>query len=163
MKHGRHICSRAYANNVKCTYSSVPGSWFLTGHTVDCNRFIWGIYIDILVLYLTMNYFAYVAYMWYLKHIFGNKIWSTSYILLHFGLVCTVMWGLHVDPSSIAVWHICAISQAHLLRGICQYCEIYVYLCTLLIALSSYEVYILTKLSHVHMNLYVICDILGAN
>ena len=31
---GRHICSGAYANNVKCMYTSAPG------HIVDCSEFI---------------------------------------------------------------------------------------------------------------------------
>ena len=35
----RHICSRAYANNVKCMYISV------SGHIVDCIEFICSIYV----------------------------------------------------------------------------------------------------------------------
>ena len=39
----RHICSGAYANNMKCTYTTT------CGHIVDCKEFIWGIYIDTVV------------------------------------------------------------------------------------------------------------------
>ena len=34
----RHVCSGTYANNVKCSYTSVHG------HFVDCIKFKWGIY-----------------------------------------------------------------------------------------------------------------------
>ena len=46
MRCDRHICSGVYANNVKCIYTSA------LGHNVDCNDFTWGIYTEIIVLYL---------------------------------------------------------------------------------------------------------------
>ena len=33
VQYSRHICSRTYANNVKCIYTSVPG------HIADSNEF----------------------------------------------------------------------------------------------------------------------------
>ena len=38
VQYGMHICSRAYANNVKCMCTRVAG------HIVDCSGFIGGIY-----------------------------------------------------------------------------------------------------------------------
>ena len=49
LQHGRHICSGAYANNVECMYTSVPG------HTIDYSRFIGGTYTDIVAYYMHMN------------------------------------------------------------------------------------------------------------
>ena len=40
-----------------------------------------------------------------------------------------VMWSLYIDCSSSAVGHTYAMWQAHLLRGIWHYCEMYVYEC----------------------------------
>ena len=40
---GRHVCSGAYANNVKCRLCSTYG------HIVDCSDFTWHLYIDIVV------------------------------------------------------------------------------------------------------------------
>ena len=44
---GRHICSGAYTNNMKCTYTRAPG------HIVDSSKCIGGIYIDIIALHLS--------------------------------------------------------------------------------------------------------------
>ena len=49
MLYDRNICSGAYANNVKCMYTSA------SGHIVDCREFIWGIYSGIAVSYMHMN------------------------------------------------------------------------------------------------------------
>ena len=46
---GRHICSGAYANNVKCMCSSVHG------HVVDCGEVIQGFYTDIIMLKANMK------------------------------------------------------------------------------------------------------------
>ena len=46
MQYGRHICSEADANNVKCMCSSA------SGHIVHCIKFTSGIYNDILVSWL---------------------------------------------------------------------------------------------------------------
>ena len=43
MRCGRHICLRAYANNVESMHICVPG------HIVECTEFIWGLYTDIVV------------------------------------------------------------------------------------------------------------------
>ena len=43
MFEGWDICSGAYANNVKCMYTSAYG------HIVDCGEIIWGIYTDTIV------------------------------------------------------------------------------------------------------------------
>ena len=43
---GRHICSRVYASNVGCMFTGDPG------HTVHCNEFISGMYLDIAASYL---------------------------------------------------------------------------------------------------------------
>ena len=45
----RHICPRAYANTVKCMYTS-PSS-----HIVDGSELIQGIYTDIVISYLHLN------------------------------------------------------------------------------------------------------------
>ena len=42
----RNICSREYASNVKCMYTSTPG------HIVHCSEFISGIYTDIVVSHM---------------------------------------------------------------------------------------------------------------
>ena len=55
---GRHICSGAYTNDVKCMYTSAAG------YTVHCSEFIEGIYTDIGDSYLYMYKFAYVAYIY---------------------------------------------------------------------------------------------------
>ena len=39
----------AYASNVKYMYTSI------SDHIVDCSEFMWGIYSDIVALYLHMN------------------------------------------------------------------------------------------------------------
>ena len=45
MQCGRHICSEAYVNNVKCMYTSACAD------IVDCTEFIWGICTDMVVSY----------------------------------------------------------------------------------------------------------------
>ena len=68
-KCGGHICSGAYANNVKCMYTSAPGH-------VDSNEFLLGTYIDMVASYLHMKYLAYVAFERHICcwHIYGNSL-----------------------------------------------------------------------------------------
>ena len=58
-----YICSGAYANNMKCMYTRVPG------HIVDCSGLIWGICTDIEMVYVDMNWLACVAYVVFEGHI----------------------------------------------------------------------------------------------
>ena len=46
MRCGKHICSGAYANNVKCMHSIAPDC------TADCSEFILGICTGIVFSYL---------------------------------------------------------------------------------------------------------------
>ena len=48
MQCGRHISSGTCANNVKCMYNNAH-------QFVNLRKFVWGIYIDIVVSYLHMK------------------------------------------------------------------------------------------------------------
>ena len=69
------------------------------------------------------------------------------------------MFGLYVDYSSSAMEHICAVWLVYLFRGIYQQCNVCVPVLVnaLLIAVSSYEVYIYTDkiFSYLQMKLVV--------
>ena len=53
------------------------------------------------------------------QHIYGSSMVNSCCILL-FILICAIMLDQYVGYSSSALWHICAILQAYLFRGICQ-------------------------------------------
>ena len=66
---------RAYANNVKCMYTSVPG------HIVDCSESICGLYPGIVVSCaheLIGICGLYVAFEGHFLHILGNKMFPVT-------------------------------------------------------------------------------------
>ena len=90
-------------------------------------------------------------YIAFKGHICGWHICGSSMSNLHF---CCFLTEMCSNVGYISrIWHqcsgTCAMWQAYLFRGNCQWFEyIPVFLVTLLIVLSSYEAYILTSLSH---------------
>ena len=141
----------AYANNVKCMYTSACGDF------VDCSWFIPGIYTDIVVWYLHINLLAHVAFEgdFCCSHIYGNSMVNRSCSLSLFLLICEVMWGLYEDYSGSAVGT-CLYNVAGIFvqenMPIMWNVYIPMFLVILLIAVGSYETYIVTYLSHVNMN-----------
>ena len=100
--HDRHICSGAYASNVKGIYSSA------CSHIMDCSEFIWDIYTDIVVIYshkvigICGIYMAFEGHIC-CRHIYGYEMLNKVVVCCYFLLVCAVMWGLHVHYMIFAV------------------------------------------------------------
>ena len=117
MQFGRHICSGAYANGRKCMYTGT------SGNTVDCSKFVCGVYTDIIVscahevigicvIYVTFEGIFVIAY------ICGNSMIRKGCSFL--GLLYAVKLGPYADYSSNALGHICVMWQVYLFKGICQ-------------------------------------------
>ena len=106
---GRHICSWAYADNVKGIYISV------SRHIVSCTEFIWGIYADVAASHLH-ELFSYVTFQGCAccEHMYGNSMVKRSCNFF------TYMCHLYVDYSSSVVGHVCAMWESQLFRGIFQ-------------------------------------------
>ena len=66
----RHICSGAYANNVKCMYTSV------SSHIVDCSGSTRGMYTDIVVSCTHEKCGIHVVFVAFEGHI---TIWHVNY------------------------------------------------------------------------------------
>ena len=67
--------------------------------------------------------------------------------MLFFGLVYALMWGVYIDynRSSSAVEQICVMLEAYLFRAYASNLKcIEVFLVTFVMALASYEAYMLT-------------------
>ena len=84
-------------------------------HTVDCSDFICDIYTDNVVT-SSHELIVYVAYIWHLRGIFVSGTYlaimcgGSSYrLLILFGLVYSVMWGIYVDHSRNTVGHTCVM------------------------------------------------------
>ena len=71
------------------------------------------LYLWHLIIYLMLDMYG------------SNEVIKCCVLLFLDGLA--VMWGVYVDYSRSRLWHIYAVWQPYLLRGKCQYCEVYVY------------------------------------
>ena len=126
----RHICSEAYASNVKLCIPELPVTLLLA---VSWYK------VHILTVFLLLAHDALGIYrksMAFEGHACYWQIHGSSVLIIRCGcfffgfsfcLVCAESWSPHLDYSISAVGHTYAMWLAYSVRGIYKYCEIYVY------------------------------------
>ena len=129
--YGKHICPGAYANNVKCMCICVPH--------INCIGFIRGMYTNILVLYVCMNWLAHVAYVAFEGHICLSllyKCWQQCHVTLTMSLVsCNAdAKASHDQEMQLCHWQ---CHQHHMMP-------------------MSYQMHYLTKTGHVAPHLIIL-------